>query len=580
MSADDIDAQARFIADQYNKLLPRGANWNVTEVKKLMGLKAGALIVTYACSLAHSIGEARDNRALIGNRELTAITAHVFDTYPANEAVVIAPDHVTYDISGLPELHEPFRAYAGPPNFIPDTQENPAPYFILTGGVRTPEMVAAQKAEESKPWWQDMLPRMTDMLHSMDADAKKPFTPTEATDLNRWINNLEKAKGVIGESKPEPDPPVQVAEAKPVDGKPVADPSPPLLDVPVAPPDSGVAVAAVASGATAARALRAERVSDSAVAGDGAADDLFGAYYAACRQAAGSLLDMVDRILADRPPIPPYPGPGAAQGTGWGFEHSTFLDMDGKDASPGMESGLGAILQALAGAVPELKAFHKPAGGSDRDGAAWATVLVGGRWRNPMEPVSPGDIVRIANPMVARGYYWAIALEATKSVATKALAVYPGGLKFHAVEGSLGQTIAAWSPVTQHVLTPDSQLGKFWGPDMARMRALVNDHLYVLRGSDSPDTVIQDITKKTPYQADGIEGLLRVAGRELYAIDAHTPLYTGVLLFTGRDDEAGVLLADGSVLAMTHKAWDGAPSKQHWRRLAPRYVWYPRAAAG
>ena len=538
----------------------------VDQAWKTYAVSGAAAVGTYLMMVGHIVEDVRDTRGILGTIELAKIQEYVNEHFTSNQFVMIKADIVMRDYGNgpLPILRPPFQALDAGTTFATKAGELPPPHLYLHGGI------PFYSNAPDPPGWSERVSQWLGFQQTA-ADALRnsaDVSPDAVAKLNKFIRDLEEKARItqsdVHSANPSGDAsPIIVAEAPREKLDDLNDQYRDVVDLPMAPP-AGEPVVAAAS----ARALRAEPPPA------GPSAPAFHRYLELRTWFLRRLRQFGEEQLSRVPPVPPYPGPGDVLGS-YGFSHDKITEQSGAKTDADGE-GPGGVFQALMRAVPELKAFHRVEGRKITNESALGAMLLGGRWRGLAETIAPGDLVKVADPMLPGGEGWLLALEATQRVVTKALTLYPGGNHFHMLTGNTGETTAAWNPIPQQILKPDSQVGRFWGPELARFRRLVADYLDVFRGSIALSSFVRDISAGTAYRANDFDGFIDKIGRELRYMDPRLPVYTGCILLTESDEELGVVLGDGTILGMSNRAAFGTPWRMSWLKFQPRYIWYPR----
>lgn len=550
------------------------------------------LIKKYGEMLHDITSDLKNPRALLGAQQFVKLGQKVDEDLASNQWVAVRAKFEVRDY-GFGRIEVPVGPFevldAGTASYVKPGEQPTQRVWYLHGG--RPAIPTIGKADERPE-----LLRAFNHLLGLDETLEEalrvraPTTPEQIRKLNEYIHKLQrqvdedKSSALPDDPPPEGKEPIEVADVPEealaelnrdlgefVDVPP--EPSDPVS--PVTPPTGDIGVASVPS----ARALRAAGVegtpTDAPPVDPESVAGLLQRHLLRRKAILDQLLKLSDAAFARRPPIPPHPGGSPARG-GFTLKHETVRKLAGEEA-PMTAQGPAAMLSALLGSSSELKGFHKLRKAASDEEAAWVAMLLGGRWRTRTEAVAPGDLVYLATPMLDGGGCWALALKANQRVVTEALVAYPGRTPYHFVQRVLGVTARAWSPSPQPVLSDSAPMGRFWGPNLQRFRAVLERHLFVPSGSDPLPWLIRDLTAGLPFETESFQEFLQAIGPELYLISQETPLYAGCILLTDRDDELGVLLSDGRILGYTHRSSSGSPFRMEPRKFQPQYVWYPHA---
>ncbi|MDB5706937.1 MAG: hypothetical protein JWN66_4053 [Sphingomonas bacterium] len=536
---------------------------------------APSLLFQYGVLIHQAASRDHDDRVTISAREMVAISQYVHEHFAANQFVTLFGTAVNTSFvdQSVTLLGPPMNAA---PSYVVDPSAY-TPYLVIPGGQPQIETIGP-----ASTGFKRLAERVGD-LFSSTLDALRhpvPTTDEQIAQLNAFIKSIE-AKHAAAEQAAtdaaEPQAAPVVADTDPealknansyladkaqivdVPVDPAAEPAAPPEEPPAEPPP-----------VRAERRLEAVQSPDAA---DPPAEHPFGAILQQRTEIRRGLIAWADQLLAGRPPVPPYPGPVAPSAV-WSMSLEPLQKLDKAEMEPAGEP-LAALFAGLVKAIPALKPFVRvPRDEMDETGV-YKAMLTGGRFRGATEDLAPGDLVLIANPIVADGAHWALVLAAEKRMVTDAIVAYPGGTRFHRRPGLSGVIRRAWQPMLERPLDDKSAIGAFWGPDMKRFAALLDTHFSTLRGSDPLEYFLRDVTSGTPFATSDFAELIGGIGKELYLAGPDLPVYTGCILLTDRNDELGVLLSDGRVLGFSMRnSWE-APFAMDWRAFGGRYVWYP-----
>ena len=285
-----------------------------------------------------------------------------------------------------------------------------------------------------------------------------------------------------------------------------------------------------------------------------------------------------DKIIpALRLAIPVSQGPGLSEIAALSLSSSRFDQLSeqevGLSLSP-LDSRLEGAFKGLLTASPELGAFFSRVVRDQYDAdQIWNTMQLYGHFRGPKESFSLGDLVQ-------GGDKWSVVIGSRGREVTRALSLKQdnsGVWTYEVLEvrpGAKFDTIVrSWQPSAQKVLSPDSQIGAFWGPNLWRYRATLTD----VPGAVALEVALDDVLAGTRYTSRSLPEFLTQIEAEFYPFAEELPLWPGSLLFTERDDEVAIVLSDPAQVlgfSRSHRSSSSAAYLE-LERFEPRYIWYP-----
>lgn len=270
------------------------------------------------------------------------------------------------------------------------------------------------------------------------------------------------------------------------------------------------------------------------------------------------------QFIQQRPPIPPVQGPEET-GIRVSYQNDQLKKLDGKETELN-EIGLASIFKGLLKCVPELSSFYELAlaDGMTND-KVYQIMLLFGSFYGKEQGVSPGNLALFANPLVADGYYWGLVISTDNRKPTEVL--FDNGGTYKLLKGNLGEVVRSWSATPCKLFIEQSNFGKFWGPQMVKLRKLLS----AWWGGFSIYDFIKLVTENTRFYSESEEGFLEKIENELYFIEKTTPFYPGSIVFTEQND-IGVIVSDGRIVGIKESL---TPRFISFEEFMPVSIWYP-----
>lgn len=275
-----------------------------------------------------------------------------------------------------------------------------------------------------------------------------------------------------------------------------------------------------------------------------------------------------------RPPRPDIKVPPVVHGPEE-IKYSIDLGLIKKSAdqkNPSANQGMGAMFGLLINASRELHDYFSMALASGvTDERVWQLSCTFGYYLRTNEPLQAGDIARINNAMVDKGYCWGIVLQSAGWNVTEALCLINGVFKH--IKSSPGAVDFAWRPAPCLLFADNSLLGRFWGPRMSRMRRVVSQNLGIFGAAIGEEGFLRLIFENSSLAPKNCRELYSLVEHDIIPIRGNTLPVPGCILFSPDYSTIAVMLSNGNyVIAHIHQQAKYIP----YLEFKPVAFWVPK----
>lgn len=215
--------------------------------------------------------------------------------------------------------------------------------------------------------------------------------------------------------------------------------------------------------------------------------------------------------------------------------------------------GMGAMFSLLMTASNELKDYFSMAVSAGvTDERVWQLSCTFGYYLKTNEALEAGDIARINNAMVDKGYCWGIVIKASGWNITEAVCLINGVFKH--LKSSPGTVDFAWRPAPCVLFADNSLLGQFWGPRMSRMRRVVSQNLGIFGAVIGEEGFLRLIFENSKLAPKSCREFYTLVEHEIIPIRGNVMPVPGCILFSPDYSTIAVMLSNGNfVIAHFHQ---------------------------
>lgn len=248
-----------------------------------------------------------------------------------------------------------------------------------------------------------------------------------------------------------------------------------------------------------------------------------------------------------RPPMPDAQVPPVVHGaeeTKYSIDIALIKKSADQKNSTGNQ-GMGAMFSLLMKASNELNNYFSIAiSAGITDERVWQLSCTFGYYLKTNEALQAGDIARINNAMVDKGYCWGIIIKASGWNVTEALCLLNGVFKH--MKSSPGAVDFAWRPAPCLLFADNSLLGQFWGPRMSRMRRVVSQNLGIFGAVIGEEGFLRLIFENSNLAPRSCREFYTLVEHEIIPIQKNMMPVPGCILFSPDYSTIAVMLSNGN----------------------------------